>query len=70
MADNHEITIQQTKAGWHWAISILPADGGTPKVIADSFEPSPTAVIAAAEASAEIHEPGRALRRYRDRRAA
>lgn len=58
-----EIALQNTAAGWHW--SVADTSTGTAKLIADSFTPSRNAADAAAEAEAEIAEPGRAARMYR-----
>ncbi|MBS7790302.1 hypothetical protein KTR66_09860 [Roseococcus sp. SDR] len=69
MDATYEITLQQTKAGWHWTVFRHDVNGAT-TTLADSFETSPTATIAAAEAAAEIATPGRALGLYRQKHAA
>lgn len=65
---NYEISLQQVGVVWHWTL-IRHSDAGA-KVMADSFIGSATASLAAAEAEAEIADPGRDLRNYRAARAA
>jgi hypothetical protein len=60
---NYEISLQQVGTEWHWTL-IRHNDAGA-KVVADSFVGCASASLAAADAEAEIAEPGRALRAYR-----
>ena len=52
-----EISLSNSANGWHWTLAIEL--GGKMTMIAESNEPLPNAVNAAAEAEAKIAELGR-----------
>lgn len=58
----HEIFLQNTNGRWSWSLLETVNDGPCSRTIADGFSDHATAAEAAAEAEAEIKEPGRALR--------
>lgn len=56
----HEIFLQNTNGRWSWSLMEVGDLGAA--TVADGFSDHATAAEAAAEAEAEIKEPGRALR--------
>ena len=55
-----EVNLSNSASGWHWTLAT--ERGGKMTIIAESIEALPTLVDAAAEAEAEIAEPGRTWR--------
>jgi len=63
-----EINLTNSAEGWHW--TLMAEKEGTRVMVAESYDPLPTAAAAAEEAEAEIAEPGRARRLYRETKRA